>query len=86
MFGDLSLKKEKEKKRVLDMFSDLSLNLFFFWGGGWLTNERPRTDHLITEPMRGLEKNRMGEDKPINKRQHTDIGTTRPTWPRGPNW
>ena len=42
--------------------------MFFFMlggrsgGGGWggLTNERPQTDHVITGPMKGLEKNRMG--------------------------
>ena len=41
-------------------------------GGGWggLTNERPRTDHVITGPMRDLNKNCMGRGQ-TNKRQHT---------------
>ena len=58
------------------------------WGVGGLTNERPWTDHVITGPMRGLEKNRMGRGQ--THKQHTntqtDLVTTRPTQPRGPNW
>ena len=35
---------------------------------GGLTNERPQTDHVITGPMRGLEKNRMGRGHGDNTR------------------
>ena len=52
--------------------------------GGGLTNERPRTDHVITGPMRGLRKNRVGRGQSQNIQ--TDFVTTRPTWPRGPSW
>ena len=39
-------------------------------------NEKPRTDQVITGPMRVLEKNPMGRGQ---TNRHTDIPTTRPT-------
>ena len=50
-------------------------------GGGGLTNERPQTNHVITGPMRGLEKNCMGRGQRQNTQ--TDSVTTRPTRPSG---
>ena len=43
-----------------------------FWGG-WGTNERPVTDHVISEPMRGLKK--TAPDGADRERQ-----THRQTW------
>ena len=37
-------------------------------GGGGLPNERPRADHVITGPKRGLENNRMGRGHGDNTR------------------
>ena len=39
--------------------------------GGGLTNERPGTDHVITGPMRGLEKNRMGRGHQTDRQTDT---------------
>ena len=41
-------------------------------GGGGLTNERPRTDHVITGPMRGLKKNALEGDKQATTHGHRD--------------
>ena len=45
-----------------------------------LTNGRPQTDHVISRPLRGLEKNHMGRGQDADTA--TDIPTTRPSRPR----
>ena len=53
-------------------------------GQGGLTNERPRTDHVIWGQIRGLKKNCMGRGQTNTQRDtYTDIATTWPNRPSG---
>ena len=54
-------------------FPFILIILIFFVGGG-LTNERPGTDHVISGPMKGFEKNCIRWRKQTHKQtdRHTD--------------
>ena len=52
--------------------------------GGWMTNERPGTDHVMSGPMRGLQKNCTrwrGTTEPHPDR-HGDFMTESAQWSR----
>ena len=62
--------------------------IYFFFEGGARTNERPGTDHVISGPMGGLEKNctrwRKQKDEQTDKKtdKHGDSMTESAQWGR----